>query len=342
MRKATLRELASLVNGEVVGDDSISVTGVSKIERSIEGTVSFLSNPKYEKYLENTKASAVLVGKSVTSGNTALIKVEDPYLAFRSVVLFFHPFDEVSEDFRHETAIVSDAAELNSPVYIGPYAIIEEGTKIGPNTKVSARTYIGRNVRIGSNVYIHPAATIMDDTVIGNNVTIHSGSVIGSDGFGYARKGVEYLKIPQIGNVVIKDDADIGANCTIDRAAMGSTVIGKGSIIDNLVMIAHNVTVGDYTAIAAQTGIAGSSKVGDRAILGGQVGITGHVAVGNDAILGAKTGVTNDIPDKAYYFGYPAREHRILKRIEASLTRLPDLIKRVRKLESDSKKKQRI
>jgi len=339
MKPVSLADLAGLINGVVIGDDSVQISTVAKIEEAERGSISFLANPRYEKFLNSTRASAVIVSKNFNKAATNLIQVDDPYLAFRTIVLYFYPFEEVKEHFVHATAQVEESAKIGQPVYIGANVVIEKGATIEPHTIISSQSFIGKNVKIGYYSIIHPSVTILHNCVLGDNVVIHSGTVIGSDGFGYARKGREYLKIPQIGNVVVGDFTEIGANCTIDRAAMGSTKIGKGCIIDNLVQIAHNISIGDYTAIAAQTGIAGSTKVGTNVIMGGQVGIVGHIDIGNNAILGAQAGVTKDIPENSYYFGYPARDHRVLKRIEACLTRLPELFKRVKHLENRAETK---
>ena len=332
----TLGELAELVGGTVIGDSSVIIFGISKIEEGLPGTISFLANPKYKKYLSETKSSAVLVPKTVTKAAVSLIQVDDSYLALRNIALYFHPPAETSKHFVHPLAHVEKNAFLDSPVHVEAFAYIGKNVQIGKYSHIGAHSYLGNEVKIGECVYIFPGVTILKNCEIGNNVLIHSGTVIGSDGFGYAKDGSKYLKIPQTGNVVIADNVEIGANCTIDRASIGSTRIGKGSKLDNLVQIAHNVEIGKNTVIAAQTGISGSTKIGSNVIMGGQVGTAGHIEIGDNTILGGRAGVTKSIPPDSFFFGYPARDHKTMKKREALLNRLPGMHEKIKLLISKS------
>jgi UDP-3-O-[3-hydroxymyristoyl] glucosamine N-acyltransferase len=333
-----LDEIAKAVNGVVIGDSSTEIFDVSKIEEAVSGTITFIANDRYMKYLSGTGASAVIVSRSITSANTNLVQVDDPYRAFREVILLLHPVSVISENFIHPTALIANTVHITPPVYIGAFSCIEENVQIGKYTFIGAQAYIGRNVSIGENVYIHPKVAILADCSIGNRVIIHSGAVIGSDGFGYVKENGKYLKIPQLGSVVIDDDAEIGANTTIDRATVGKTYVGKGCKLDNLVQIAHNVIIGEDTAIAAQTGISGSTKIRPRVTMGGQAGIAGHIEVGENSIIGAQSGVTKSLPKDSFCFGTPARDHLKTKIIEALLHRLPELFNRVKQLESNQNK----
>lgn len=335
--KKTLGELADLVNGVVIGDKGEIISGISKIQDGLTGTISFLSNPKYEKYITETKSSAVLVPKTVSEAAVNLIQVDDSYLAFRQIALLFYPPEKISKHFVHPLANINKSAAIDSPVKVDAFAYIGSNVQIGSYSTIGVHTFIGKNVKIGKNVRIYPHVSLLDRCEIGDNVIIHSGTVVGSDGFGYVRKDSQYLKIPQTGNVVIEDDVEIGANCTIDRASIGCTHIGKGCKIDNLVQIAHNVVIGENTAIAALTGISGSVDIGSNVIIGGQVGFSGHIKIGNNSILGARAGVTKSIPSDSYYFGFPARDHKIMKKREALISRLPDMYEKIKRLVSKSK-----
>jgi len=336
--RTTLEELSRLVNGSVIGDGSTVITAVSDLENGEPGSIAFLANARYKKFLSSTRASAVIVSREITEAQTNLLQVDDPYLAFRTVLVHFNPFPEVKKTVIHPTAHIDKNAHIGDRVHIGAFTVIGAHAIIGDNCIIREHAFIGEKARIGSHTLIHPGVKVLDTCEIGSYVIIHSGAVIGSDGFGYAKKDGRYLKIPQVGNVVIHNHVEIGANCTIDRATLGSTVIEKGCIIDNLVQIAHNVVVKENTAIAAQTGIAGSTKIGKGVIMGGQVGIVGHIEIGDYAILGAQSGVTKSVPEKSFYFGYPARNHTIVKKTEAYLKKLPDLFNRVKLLESFIKK----
>ncbi len=330
----TITELAEQVNGTVIGDGAVVISGISKIEDSHPDTVTFLANQKYEKYLYDTEATAVLVPRSISKSNTNLVQVDDPYSSFRVIALLFHPFPEVEEHFIHPSAIINKYASITEPVHIGAFVHIEKGAVIEKNTSIGSHSYIGVNTKIGESVFLHPKVNVLERCLIGNRVILHAGVVIGSDGFGYSKENNCYLKIPQTGNVVVDDDVEIGANTTVDRATIGSTYIGTGCKIDNLVQIAHNVIIGDHTAIAAQTGISGSTKIGNHVTLAGQAGIVGHIEIGNNAIIGAQSGVSKSVPPNSFYFGYPARNHREVKKSVVYVKRLPELFNRLKELES--------
>ncbi len=331
--KKTLNEIAAAVNGRVIGDGNIVIERVSPLDAGQSGSISFLANPKYINHLDETKSSAVIVGKSISEANTNLLQVEDPYYTFKEVLLLLNPMPLVTKNHFHSTSVIENEVSLENPVQVDSLAYIGTGTKIGKGTCVGAMSYIGKNVKIGSDTYIHPRVTILDDSVVGDRVILHSGCVIGSDGFGNAKKNGKYEKIPQVGNVIIGDDVEIGANTTIDRATMGSTIIGQGCRIDNLVQIAHNVQIGEHTAIAAQTGIAGSTKIGNRVVIAGQVGMTGHINIGDDVIVSAQSGVTRDLKEKNYYMGTPAVVHRDYKKSTVLHQKLPEIYSRLKKLE---------
>ncbi len=333
----SIAELAELVNGTVIGDGTVIISNISKIDEGKPNTISFLANPRYADCLKNTNASAVLVPRSISQSVTNLIQVDDPYSAFQSTSLLYHPRQEIIEHYIHPSVVIEDGVKIEEPVNIGPFVHIEQGVIIGEKSSIGSQCYIGKRAKIGKSVLLHPRVTILDESTVGARVIIHSGAVIGSDGFGYAKEENRYLKIPQIGNVVIDEDTEIGANVTIDRAAMGSTYIGIGCKIDNLVQIAHNVIIGDHTAIAAQTGISGSTKVGEHVVMAGQVGIVGHIEIGAHVIIGAQSGISKSVPPNSFYFGYPARDHRQAKKIEVLVKKLPEIYNRLKKLESNFK-----
>ncbi len=339
-----LRELARIIDGEVHGDGEIEITGVAGIKEASPGDITFLVNPRYNQYLETTKASAVIVSPNAPATKKSRIVSLNPYLSFIKAVEYFHPQSPPCPKGIHPTAVIAEDVVLGEDVRIGAHCVIESGCTIGSQTIIMAGTYIGRACKIGSSCLIYPNVTLREEVIVGNRVIIHSGAVIGSDGFGFIRNGEVYRKIPQVGNVVIEDDVEIGANVTIDRATTGTTRIGCGTKIDNLVQIGHNVTIGKHCIIVAQVGIGGTTEVGDGVTLAGQAGIAGHLKIGDNAVVAAQAGVVNDVKPGAVVSGYPAREHREAKRIYASLPKLPELIKRVSdlaarlaKLESERK-----
>lgn len=311
-------ELAGLVDGIIIGDPDIEITAAAGIKEASCGSVTFLGNSKYESMLERTGASCVLVNHGFDRAvPVTLIKVKDPSLAFSLVFKAFNPDLEVVQCGVH------------------PAAVIDKTASIGINTSIGACAVIGRDVQIGDNCIIYPNVTIYPRSKIGNNVIIHAGTVIGSDGFGYATIDGIHKKIPQLGNVVIEDDVEIGANVTIDRARMDRTLIGKGAKIDNLVQIAHNAVIGAGAIVVAQVGISGSTKIGKYAILAGQVGVAGHLEIGDGAVVGAQGGVTKSLEGSQKYWGTPARPMAQCLREQAAISKLPELLRRVKELEKE-------
>ena len=337
----TAELIAGFLGGEIVGDPKAVVTSLAKIEEGKPGTLAFLSNPKYEHYIYDTQASIVIVNRSfepTAPVAATMVKVEDAYSCFAKL-LEHYVANKPQKTGVSPLASVDPSAAVGEGAYIGAYAVIEQGVKTGKNCKIYPQVYLGDGVRLGDNVTLYPGVRIYEACVIGNDVTIHAGSVIGADGFGFApdEKG-EFHKIPQIGNVRIEDDVEIGANTCIDRATMGSTVIHKGVKLDNLIQIGHNVTVGANTVAASQVGVAGSSKVGAGCMLGGQVGIAGHLTVGDGVKLASKSGISNSIPDGETYMGNPAMPGIKYHRSHAVFRNLPDLSYKVRQLEKELEK----
>lgn len=333
----TLAQIAKLIDGEVIGDSQILITGISGIKEAQKGDITFVANPKYMPLINTTRASAIITSLTIKNVDKPLIRTENPSLAFAKLVSYFAPDESVIEPGIHPTAIIGEEVKLGENVCIQPYVIISNGVSIGDNTILHAGVYIGYNSKIGSNCLIYPHVTIRERVTIGNKVIIHSGTVIGSDGFGYATvKGVHY-KIPQIGTVYIEDDVEIGANVTIDRARFGKTHIKRGTKIDNLVQIAHNVEIGENSIVVAQSGISGSTVIGKGVILAGQSGVVGHINIGDNAIVAAQAGVTKSVPAGEVVSGYPAKPHKIAKRINACVQKLPNLYKCVKELQKKIK-----
>lgn len=334
----TAAQIAEIINGRTEGDPSVLVNAFGKIEEATSGQLSFLANPKYEDYLYTTGASVVLLSENLVlrkNITATLIRVKDPYQAFATLLAFYQNQTAKIKTGREEPAFVAGTATLGKNLYLGAFAYIGNHATIGDNVKIYPNVYVGDQVRIGNNTTLYPGVVIYQDCVIGDQVTIHAGAVIGSDGFGFAPQADgSYQKIPQIGNVVIENQVEVGANTTIDRATIGSTVIREGTKLDNLIQIAHNVEVGKSTVIAAQTGISGSTKVGNRVMIGGQVGVTGHIRIADGAKVSAQSGVTKTIRQQdAVVTGTPAQEYHSALRAQAIQRNLPDLEKRVKELE---------
>ena len=336
----TLKEIAEFLKGELAGDGEIAVKGIKGMEEACEGDLSFLVNLKHEEALAHSRASAFLVPKDIKKTyNKNVIKVDCPSIALSKAIEFVLPKNIPHPKGINKTALIAKTASIGANVAVGPYSVIEENAGIGSNTIIYPFAYIGKNTKIGEDCVIYPNVTIREEIAIGNRVTIHSGSVIGADGFGYdTQTDGTHMKIPQMGTVIIEDDVEIGACVTIDRARLSKTVIGKGSKIDNLVQIAHNVIIGPCCLIAAQTGIAGSSVLGRNVILGGQVGVADHLKIGDFVMAGAKTGISKSFPlPKTVLFGYPARPVEKERELIASIGLLPKLFERVRALEAKIK-----
>jgi len=336
--KIKIKEIAELVNGKILGNSELELSQLSNIQDAKKGDLTFLYLPKYNHYLNTTKAAAILVNKDIkrTNSNLTYIIVDKPNIAFQQIVLhFFNP--EFKLEGIHSSAVITEV-KLHNSVSVGANVYIGENSSIGKDSKIYHNSVILDNCKIGNNVLIFPNVTIRENTVIGNNVIIHSNSVIGSDGFGYSQdaKGV-YQKIPQIGNVVIEDDVEIGSNVSIDRAAIGSTIIEKGVKLDNLIQIAHNVKVGENTVMSAQTGISGSTKIGNNCILGGQVGVVGHIELADNVLVGAQSGISKSLTKPGTYFGSPAQEIKSTLKLEAHIRSLPEYLDRIKKLEEKIK-----
>lgn len=336
------QQIADFLKGEVVGNPAVTVDNISKIEEGKPGTLTFLSNPKYTPYIYSTEASIVLVNADFQPENelrTTLIKVENSYNALASLLNLVEQSKPQKKGI-DSLAYISSSAKLGDFAYVGAFAYIGDGAKIGDGTKIYPQVFIDDNVKIGDNVTIYAGAKIYRECVIGNNCIIHAGTVIGADGFGFAPddKG-NYHKIPQVGNVVLEDDVEIGSNACIDRATMGSTIIRKGVKLDNLIQVAHNVEVGKNTVIAAQSGVAGSTKIGANCMFGGQVGVVGHITIADGTKIGAQTGVNSSLkePNKVWH-GSPEMPYMTFMKSSVIFKKLPELQKQIYDLQKEIEK----
>ena len=333
--KRTLKEIARLVDGEVVGDADTVVTGICGIKEAKEGDLTFVANSRYLPLMNHTKASAIITSRDVKNAPKPIVRTENPSIAFAKMVSFLAPNEVKRPRGIHPTAVIGEKVKLGRGVAIQPYVVIEDNVEIKENTILYTGAYVGHHTKIGKNCVIYPYVIIRERIVMGDRVTIHGGTVIGSDGFGFSTvKGV-HQRIPQIGNVVIEDDVEIGANVTIDRARFDKTLIKKGTKIDNLVQIAHNVIIGEHSIIVAQSGISGSATIGNNVTLAGQSGVIGHVSIGDNTVVAGKAGVTKSVPPNSCVSGFPAKPHTIAKRINACVQNLPELYKKVRALEEE-------
>ncbi len=342
MRK-TLREIAELVKGEVVGDESILITGINGIKEAEAGDITFLSNSKYQSLLNKTLASAVITSRDINKPDKPIIRTDNPSLAFAKVISLIKDDNIKHPKGVHASAIVGADVKLGKNVSLGAHTVIEPGASIGDNSIIYPGSFIGSCASIGVNTLIYSNVSIRERCTVGNNVIIHSGTVIGSDGFGFVTVDGLHHKIPQVGIVEVHDDVEIGANVTIDRARFGKTVIGSGTKIDNLVQIAHNVVIGKNCLIVSQVGISGSTVIGNNVILAGQAGLIGHITIGDNVIVTAQSGVSKSIPPDLLVSGSPARQNMENQRIVACTHNLPslfnlvrDLKKRIEGLESKS------
>ncbi len=335
-----LRDIAVLLNAEMEGNDGVEIQRVAKIEEATEGDITFIANPRYAKFAETTRASAVIIGKEFRSEGTgrvlpALLRVADPYASFLKVLVTFHPPADPFPPGIHPSAVIASSAMLGKNVRIGAHVVIGERCTVGDDTMIGHNSVISNDVSIGQHSLVYSGVTVREGCTIGDRVILQPGVVIGSDGFGFApRPDGSYDKIPQLGIVVVEDDVEVGANTTIDRATMGETRIKKGTKLDNLIMVAHNVVIGEHTVIAAQTGISGSTKVGANNMIGGQVGITGHLEIADKTKIGAQAGIHHSIHKPGMtLFGSPAYPYREAFRIQGAVTQLPDLLNTVRELQ---------
>ncbi|MEW5758733.1 MAG: UDP-3-O-(3-hydroxymyristoyl)glucosamine N-acyltransferase [Candidatus Omnitrophota bacterium] len=329
----TLREIAEILEGNLIGSPDIIITGVRGIEEANESEISFLANPRYASLINTTRAAAVITSFDVKEATKPIIQTNNPSLAFAKLVSLIYPSSLAHPKNIHNSVLLGKNVVLGKDIGIGAYSVIENGVEIGNNSVIYPGCYIGHNTKIGKNSIIYSNVTIREDILIGNNVIIHSGTVIGADGFGYVNVGGVHHRIPQVGTVVIEDDVDIGANVTIDRARFDKTIIGRGTKIDNLVQIAHNVIIGENSIIIAQAGISGSTKIGNNVIIAGQAGLVGHIEVGDNAILAAQAGITKSVPSNTKVSGYPARPHNIALRVDACVQKLPEAYKKIEDLE---------
>lgn len=335
-------QIAGMLNGTVEGNPSAEVNALAKIEEGFSGALSFLSNPKYEDFIYTTKSTICIVNNTFSPSKDlpstlTLIKVEDAYSCFAKLLELYDSMTK-EEPRIEQPSFIDASATVGENLFLGAFSYIGKESKIADNVSIYPNVTISKNVVIGEGTTIYSGVTIYRDCVIGKNCTIHSGAVIGADGFGFAPdKNGEFQKIPQIGNVILEDNVDIGANSTIDRATMGSTIIRKGAKIDNLVQIGHNVEVGNNTAMAAQVGIAGSTKVGNNVMIGGQVGLAGHMKVGNRVMIAAQSGVAGDIKDGSKIMGSPGFDSDDYKKSYLGFRRLPRILTRLQELEDQIK-----
>jgi len=334
--------IAEALMGTIEGDPKASVSTIARIEEGFAGALSFLANPKYEHYIYTTESTIVLVNsdfKPTSPVKATLIRVADSYKAFASLLDIYQKSKPVKKGI-HPTAVVESSAKVGNDVYLGPFVYVGENVVVGDNTRIYPHSSIGDNTAIGASCLIYAGVKIYHECVIGNKCTIHAGSVIGADGFGFAPQSEsEFMKIPQIGNVVLEDNVEIGANVCIDRATIGSTIIRKGVKLDNLIQVAHNVEIGENTVMAGQSGVAGSTKIGKNCMFGGQVGVTGHITVADGTKVGAQAGIAGPVkkPD-TILLGSPAMDLHGYMKSYAVFKRLPDLKVIVDKVERDFKK----
>ena len=335
--KAT--EIAAFLNGEITGNGNVRVSNISKIEEGKPGTLTFLSNLKYEGFIYKTEASIVLVNRDFIPKkeiNATLIKVDNAYQALATLLDLYEQSKKATKNGIEQPSFIDESSTIGEDIYVGAFAYVGKNCKIGKNVKLYPQIYIGDNVNVGDNCIIYSGAKIYHDSIIGNSCIIHSGAVIGADGFGFApQDDGNYKKIPQIGNTVLEDNVDIGANSTIDRGTMGSTIIRKGAKIDNLVQIAHNCDVGENTVIAAQSGFAGTTKVGKNCKFGGQVGLAGHLKIGDNVMFGAQSGISQNIKDNEVLLGSPAIPIRDAIRSITVHKNLPELQRDVTRLKKE-------
>lgn len=332
--KHSIKALAEQIGGKVDGDGGLDISAAAPIESAQIGDITFIANPKYLQHLNTTNASAIVLDHDVPCPSLTVIRHDNPYLAFAMILDILYDDNVTVSEGIDSSTVISDQAEVEISTAIGPFCQVKEA-KIGANNRLVSDVYIGDNVTIGNNCLIYPGVKIMDGSKIGDNVIIHASTVIGSDGFGFAESETGLKKIKQVGWVEIENDVEIGSNCSIDRGALGPTRIGMGTKIDNLVQIAHNVEIGRHCIIVSQVGISGSTKLGNGVILAGQVGVVGHIELGDGVKVGAQSGVAKTVQAGKAVFGSPARDVMLTKRIEAAQSRLPDILKRVRRLEKE-------
>lgn len=327
--KFTAAQIAGILQGEVVGNPEVEVYKLAKIEEGTEGSLTFLANPKYINHIYSTQASVTIVNSTFEPEQeiaTTLIKVEDAYKAFSQLLEYYNQVKLMKSGIE-QPSVISEDVTHGSDLYLGSFCYIGKNVKIGNNVKIYPNSFVGDNVTIGDNCVFFAGVRIYSETVIGNNCTIHSGTIIGSDGFGFApQEDGTYKKVPQIGNVIIEDNVEIGACSTIDRATLGSTIIRKGVKLDNHIQVAHNVEIGENTVIASQTGIAGSTKIGKNCMIGGQVGIVGHITIGNNVKIQAQSGIGKSLADGEVVQGTPAFNYGDFAKSFVHFKNLPKIV----------------
>ncbi len=328
----TAADIATHLGGEVVGDATIAIQGFAPADSARAGDLTFAENEAYFTKAEQSAASAILVSGNFASTTKTLIRVTNARVAFAKVLPLFFP-EPVFPAGIHPTAQVAASATVDPSAHIGAFCVIGERVKVGPRVVLEGANHVGADCVLGEDTRLFPRVVLYQRCLVGQRVRVHAGTVVGSDGFGYVFDQGRHLKVPQIGNVIIQDDVEIGANVAIDRAALGSTVIGKGTKIDNLVQVGHNVLLGEHCILCGQVGLAGSTKVGNYVTMAGQAGLAGHITIGNKVTIGAQSGVMHDIPDGQTWLGAPAQPDKQAKRVMLSLQRLPDLLRRVSELE---------
>ena len=336
--KRTLKEIAKIVDGEIIGDEKTVITGVCGIKEAKKGDLTFIANSRYLSLVKHTNASAIITSRDVKSAPLPIIRTDNPSIAFAKMVNLIAPNEVKRPKGIHPTAVIGEKVKIGRNVAIQAYAVIGDNVEIKDNTVLYAGVFVGHHTKIGRDCSIYPYVIIRERVIIQDRVIIHGGTIIGSDGFGFSTvKGVHH-RIPQIGSVVIEDDVEIGANVTIDRARFDKTIIKKGTKIDNLVQIAHNVVIGEHSIIVAQSGISGSAIIGNNVTLAGQAGVIGHITIGDNTVVAGRAGVTKSIPANACVSGFPAKSHSVAKRINACVQTLPSLYKKVKELEEEIEK----
>lgn len=333
MDSVTLGELAERLACRLEGDGTLEIRGIRPLETAGPAELVFVADAAHLARLAECRAGAVLLGESLPPADRPALRTPTPHLAFARALAFFHPAPGVPPGV-HPTALVAPDAAIDPAAAVGPLCVVEAGARIGAGSHLVAQVYVGAGARIGAACRIYPQVALGAGVEVGDRVILHSGVVIGADGYGYAREGARCVKIPQVGRVVLEDDVEIGANTTVDRATLGETRIGRGTKIDNLVQIGHNVRIGEDTVIVSQVGVSGSARIGSRVTLAGQAGIVDHVSIGDGAIVGAQAGVPKDVPAGGVVLGSPALPHMEFKRQQAILARLPELRRAVQALEA--------
>lgn len=331
----SLKQISSHINGQLIGDPDVEISGIANIKDAKEGEITFFTHPSYRKYLKDCRASAMIIGKDFPTNslsNMHVIVTEFPVLAYIKTLELFTEKKKIKTGV-NKLAFVSKESKVAESASIAPYAFLDKRTTISAGAVIHPFVYIGENTVIGEGSIVYPHVTIYGNVTIGNNVTIHSGTVIGSDGFGYIWDGTKHAKIPHIGKVIIEDNVEIGANVTIDRASLGQTIIKKGTKIDNLVQIAHNVSIGENSIIVSQVGISGSVSIGNNVVLAGQTGVRDHVVIGDNVMAGGRTGITGNVPSNSLISGTPHMPHKEWLKLNIYLKKLPLLFEKIKKIE---------